>query len=584
MNNEYSNKNIGYTMYDFDDCEYKSNSGRLYHVEFEKIAKRSPKKCAFIFENNEYTFSQINEMSNSLAFYLREYGIKRNDIVPIICERSQFFVVAVLAIMKAGGAFVHIDPYYPEEHKMYLVSEVKAKLILKYLSIPQKLFNTIDIFEYDLKNHDYHLNTDNLPLINQEEDLCCVVFTSGTTGKPKGVLINHFGLVNTCKFNEVYYLKKCVRDDIFSNILAASKLSFTASIIEIFYSFYHQIKVILCNNLEQNDPNLIGQLITNFKIDLMLSPPTRIKTYLNDSVFRNAIHHLKVLIFIAENANLTILNEVSQYTNALLYNMYGLSEIYSMCLVEEINREYIINNKQITSGKPAYNYKIFILDEEQKPVKVGVEGIVYIASNMISKGYLNDGKLTDDTFIDCPFPHLKGTKMIKTGDIGKWTNDGKVIILGRRDFQVKIAGQKINIGEIENILKEIKALDYSVVVDKNDKNGNKFLACYYITKKDISGRFIRNYLTKRIPSYMIPKYYKKIDKIPMNDNGKFNRSKLPDIDNNVDIIYEDVVEPITVTEKKLCKILSKILNINCIYIGCNSNFYELGGDSLNVIQ
>eukprot|EP00833_Pecoramyces_ruminatium_P016364 jgi/Orpsp1_1/1190396/evm.model.d7180000078718.1 len=571
------------TLNDFNNYEDNSFSHSFYHVEFSKISKKYPEKCAFIFKDKEYSYSQIDKMSNSLANYLRNCGVGRNEVIPIISVRNPYYIIAVLAILKAGGTFMFIDPEYPLEYIKVILGEVKCRIILKFLSNKTDLLDDNSIYEYNLDEHNYYLNTDDLININSEYDICCLNLTSGTsTGKSKIVMSNHFDFINNCIYNEIYYKNKQVKGKQFTTLLAFSKFSFIMSFVEVFYSMYHQKKFVLSDDVEFNDPRLIGLLITKYKIDMMISTPSRIQNYLNNSSFKNSIKSLSLLFLVGELANKrTLKNIMNSTTTTTIYNIYGLTEILTVCIFEKLSSDAIFNSEQINlGGTPSCNYKVYILDEDLNPLPIGVEGEIFICSKMICEGYLNNRELTNETFVDCPFAQSnEKIKMMKTGDIGLVNEEGKIVIKGRKDFQLKIAGQKVNSIEIEKEIQKIEAIEFCVVQDKKDSNDNTFLVCYFISKKDITSSEIRSYLTHRIPSYMIPKYFKRIDNIPTTANGKLNRFELPEIQIS-DIVNNDIdiVKPITDIEIKLCSIYSRILNFNVEFISRTSNFYEIGGD------
>ncbi|ORX80514.1 acetyl-CoA synthetase-like protein [Anaeromyces robustus] len=526
-----------------DKCEFINVP---YHVYFQKIVKEVPNQCAIIFENNKISYKKLDEM-----------------------------------IMKAGGAFVFIDPSYPIDRITYMVNEVKAKIILKCINGDDDdngskllLKNENNIYEYNLKEHDYHQNITEIANINKYTDISCVFFTSGTTGQPKGILITHYNFINFC----VYSLKRIE----FSNILAFTPFSFNISIIEIFLPLITRKIVSLCNNNEFNNPELLDNIIKKYSLEVFALPPTRIKYYITNENFRNAIYNVKNIGFGGEGVTVDFLQNIMKYTKAKLFCGYGSTETTSMCTMEYINREDIINGKTITIGKTNFNYRIYILDKHLKPVPVGTEGQIFVGGYSLSIGYLNMEQLTKEKFIDCPFE--KNTKMYNTGDIGKWTNDGKIIYLGREDFQVKIHGQRIELYEIENKIKEIEGISYTTVIDKiKNDNGEKYLIGYYISLKNISKKSIRDYLKNKLPLYMIPKYFVKIDKIPVNAYGKLNRKLLPEPDIN-DLLMENYEAPETLIEKKLCDIFCKIFNVDKNRIGKNSDFFELGGDSLLTVK
>eukprot|EP00833_Pecoramyces_ruminatium_P014865 jgi/Orpsp1_1/1188897/evm.model.d7180000068019.1 len=412
-------------LYSFNSNTYEYTNDKLYHVEFMKVAKNYLNNDAIINNNVRISYKKLNEMSNSLGNYLRSKGVKRNDIIPIISERSYYFVVAILGIMKSGAAYLPIDPDFPKDRIDYMVKEAKSKLIMKYISDEEneKKLNDIDIPIYSLKDHDYQLNTEDVVNINKGDDLCYVLFTSGTTGKPKGTLISHSNLINYCLYSQTFNGKGDLYGNELGNVLCICKFSHDISIGEINYPLLMGKKIILSNDEEFNNPKLLSSLITKYDVNFIFAVPSRIKVYLFDVEFLNSIKNVKWILLGGEKADLEIISSIqnnSEYTNVL--SVYGPTETSVVSNIKILDRSISKNikfNPQVTVGKPLCNFKMYILDKYMKPVPVGVVGEIYIG------GY-------------------------GVGDLGKWTEEGEIVCCGRIDFQVKIRGQRIELNEIEN--------------------------------------------------------------------------------------------------------------------------------------
>ncbi|ORX75177.1 acetyl-CoA synthetase-like protein [Anaeromyces robustus] len=498
----------------FNNNVYEYDHNKFYHVEFSRIAKEKPNKCAVVCNNVEITFKQLDEMSNSLAHYLRKQNIGRNDIIPVISERSYFFIIAILAVMKSGAAYLPIDPEFPRE-------------------------------QYKLETHNYENEKFEINNINESEDLCYLLYTS---------------------------------DDIFEdeidNALAICKFTHDISIAEINYPLLRGSKIILSNDEEFNNPELLSNLITKYNVQYIFTVPSRMNSYMN----------VKWIILGGEKIDSNIVNKIQNNSNGKVLSVYGPTEtrFSNIKIMEKIEED---DQSKITAGKPLCNFKMYILDKYLKPVPIGIKGEIYIAGVGVGKGYLNREELTKEKFIECPYYYVNGKPgiMYKTGDIGKWTEDGEIICLGRQDFQVKIRGQRIELGEIENCIKEIKGITNSVVIDKKNDNNDVYLIGYYISTIDINKLEIRNHLRNKLPVYMIPRFFKKLDKLPLTNNGKLDRRSLPELTTE-DIVNEEYIAPESEVEKTICKIYSEIFNIEENLIGIMSNFYEIGGDSLNAIK
>ncbi|OUM64954.1 hypothetical protein PIROE2DRAFT_8097, partial [Piromyces sp. E2] len=575
----------------FNTNKFDYDNDKVYHVEFSKIAMENPDKCALIFNNNKISYKQLDIMSNSLAYHLRKkYDIQRNNIIPIICNRSYYFVVAALSVLKAGGAFVYVDPEYPKDRIQYMFKEVEAKIVLKYLS---KGSNSSSYEYYDsefsvsclnLERHDYTKNTDKLPNINESNDLCCLFFTSGTTGQPKGSLITHDNFVNVNYFGFSNNEKRKMLE--FNSILAYTKFSFNVSILELFFPLLNRGMSILCNDDEYNNPSRLSHIINMYHPEHIIAIPTRIKNYIKNEDFRKSMVNVKFLTFGGETVTHDFLKEILGCTKATLCCAYGITETSSICAFNKLKQEDILNDEPIAVGYPNGNTEIYILDKYLNPVPVGMEGEIYVGGRNVSNGYLNREELTEKAFI----PKVRNIdknygKIYKTGDIGKWTKDGRIIHMGRIDFQVKIRGQRIELSEIEHLVKAIDKIEDAIVIDQINENGEKYLIGYYITesKSSITNKDIMNFLKTKLPLYMVPQYFVKIDSIPMTSNGKLDKKRLPqpDINEMIADIYE---APKTPFEKKLCDVFGSVLNIDVNKIGRNHCFFELGGDSMTGIK
>eukprot|EP00833_Pecoramyces_ruminatium_P016244 jgi/Orpsp1_1/1190276/evm.model.d7180000077905.1 len=563
----------------WDDCE------RLYHVEFSKMAKKCPEKCAIVYNDLKLTYNELEFMSNSLANDLRKFGINRNDIVPIISTRSYYYIIAILGISKAGGTFLPIDGKLPNDRINFMLNDINPKLILHYeyddiIENISKKYNT-----KNLKEHNYKLNNTSINNINEPDDTCYMLFTSGTTGRPKGALVKHFNIYNFIrKFenNHLCYYDIFNNNDIM-NVLSISNFWFDLSIIEILLSLIHGLKIVFVDDILSNNVELLSDYIIKTNAEYINMPPTRFKLFMENKQFREALKYVKAVCFIGEVLPFNLCEYISQYSNCKIYNSYGPTECSVTCTLKEIN---INLNDKINIGKPLCNCHIYILDNYLKPVPIGIVGEIFICGYGVGKGYYNRDELTNKHFMKCSFVDGNDSHnriMYKTGDLGKWNKHGELECLGRNDFQVKIHGQRIELSEVENIIKELQNIEYCVVIDKLNKDNDKYLVGYYKSKSSITGKEIREFLKQKLPLYMIPSYFVEIDEIPLTGNGKLNRKALPEPNIN-NLIENQYIKPETEIEKKLCKIYSEIFNIDENIIGTNSNFYELGGNSLNAIR
>eukprot|EP00833_Pecoramyces_ruminatium_P009749 jgi/Orpsp1_1/1183781/evm.model.c7180000086707.1 len=436
-----------------------------------------------------------------------------------------------------------------------MIKETNSKFILKYITNSENN-NKIKfegINQYSLDLHNYEKNTFKLRNINKYDDVAIVIFTSGTTGKPKGSLLTHNNIINYCFYSQTDNGKEIFTDQ-YEVAIASAKFTFDMSICEIFYSIIRNKMVVICDDNEYNDPELIAKNIMKYGVDYVFITPSRIEKYVENETYSKSIRNVKFILLGGESVNVKMIENISKHTSAVIYNVYGPTETTITCTLSEMARSSKINEKlleAVTIGKPICNSKIYILDKYLKPVPIGVEGEIYVGGYGVSKGYLNREELTRERYIPCPFHREDQCHqvMYKTGDLGKWTEDGEIICLGRIDFQVKIHGQRIELEEIESCIKEMDEIEHVTVIDKENQHGENELR-----------------------------------KIPLTANGKLDRRALPEVVDITDIINDNYVAPETEIEKCICEIFSKTLNMDVCQIGRRSDFYELGGDSLNVIK
>eukprot|EP00833_Pecoramyces_ruminatium_P009826 jgi/Orpsp1_1/1183858/evm.model.c7180000086973.1 len=578
----------------FNSNKFEYEKIKCYHTEFERLAQENPEKIALVFNEKEISYRELDEMSNSLAHYLRMKGVNRNGIIPILCERSYLYVVGTIAIMKSGGAFLPIDPEFPIERIVYMINESSSKLVLTYTE-DNELINKLkeNKFQlYSLSEHNFTKNIQKIENINESSDLSYVMFTSGTTGKPKGTMITHDNLINHC----LYAQTTNGNTDLYGNdidcIISMSKFIFDMSISDIHYPLLNNIKVILCNKHEYNDPLEISKLIEKYNVKFMYSVPSRFKNYLTLDEFKKSLKHIKYIIFGGEKIDIDTIKILQKITNLKIYNGYGPTETVAVCSINctDLNKIDLYSDKEIIKsiGKVLCNYEVYILDKYMKPVPIGVEGEIYIGGAGVGKGYLNNIELTNSKFVESPFKSLSNcsNKIYSTGDLGKWTEDGQIIYIGRSDFQVKINGQRIELSEIENTITLYPSIDYAIVVNKkHSKINSDYLICYYKSKinESVSECDLKRFILKKLPKFMCPSYFMKIEKIPLSSSGKINTKELPVI-NTTKMNIIKYVPAETETEKEICSILQSLFKMKENEVGRTTDFIEFGINSLNSIK
>ena len=562
-----SEKEKNKILFDFNNTKKDYDRTQTISTLFEKQAAKTPDNIALVCNNQKITYKELNEKANCLAYYLRNtLKVRKNDIIGVMANRSIEVVVSMLAVIKAGGVYIPIDPTFPKERIDYMLEISKAKVVLTLEKLKNKI-NYNSKLAVDLKDNEiYKLPNKNLKCINNENDLVYLIFTSGSTGKPKGVMVTHRVLSNFTNFcnNYVEYLK----NPKYLTFVSITTISFDLFAYETLISLQKGLKVVIANENEQTTPSLLNKLMEKNNVDIIQSTPSVMQIFLNNKDEMPALKNIKYAIFAGEQLPLELVKTMHSLNNMTIYNGYGPSETY-YCSYAKMDEDII------TIGKPIYNSQMYILDQNMKPVPIGVPGDIYISGDCVGNGYLNNKELTDKNFIQNPF--LPGVRMYRCGDIGKYLPDGRIICLGRADRQVKIRGLRIELGEIESLLSKYPNITKVTVAKQKIKN-REFIVAYYVSEKRIATNELRGYLSKYLPKYMLPSYYISLDDMPYTPNGKIDKKALPLPVKNENVDTENYEAPQTYLQKKLVKIWENILNTEPI--GINDNFFELGGDSL----
>lgn len=505
-------------------------------------------------------------MSNSLAYYLREKGVKRNDIVPIIARRSWHIIIAMLAVMKAGGVYLPIADNYPEQRIREIINETNCRVILKFhidVNIEDELQINLDDFNYMYK-------TETIKNINNLDDSSYVIYTSGSTGKPKGITQTH-----RCLYNLLLWQNEKLNPEN-KNVLADTIISFDVSVQEILYCLIGGGCLHFTSEKVKENTDLFLKYIIENDIKIIFTTPSYFNVvYSMDN--ERILESVSDIIFAGEKLTLEPEFIRKAYKNNInIWNQYGPAETH-------VVTNKAVNNHDITIGSPIANTQIYIIDKNSKLLPIGVPGELCIAGEGVGKGYLNRPELTAEKFALNPFAteeNHHGKIMYHTGDLACWREDGEIEYLGRIDTQVKIRGLRIELGEIENVMSGFAGIQLTAVADKRDENNRQYLVGYYTSEQNIDEKELRSHLSSKLPKYMIPNYFMRLDTMPMTASGKTDRKNLPVPDFTMQ--EREYVAPATEMETNLCKLLGEILHIE--KVGVEDDFFEYGGDSLGAIE
>ncbi len=556
----------------FNNTEVTYDKLKTISMLFEKQALKTPDRVALVFENKEMTYKELNEKSNSLAFFLRKKHISRNDIVGIMVNRSFELIISILAVLKSGGTYIPIDPDYPQDRIQYMLDNSNAKFLLTFSKLKDKVDFKDKIFVELDNSKIYSLSSKTLKNINEPEDSSYVIYTSGSTGLPKGVVLTHRALSNLTNYcnNYISYLK----DNTYRAIVSVTTVSFDIFIFETLISLQRGLKLVITNEDEQNIPRLLNNVLQKNNVTAIQTTPSRMQLFVNNYKDIPALKNLEFITLAGEQLPITLANELKNISGATIYNGYGPSETTVFSTLTDVT-----NYDRILIGKPLDNTKIYILDKDLHLVPIGTTGELYIAGDGLGKGYLNREDLTKKSFI--PNPFIKGTLMYKTGDLGCFMPNGEIMCLGRSDNQVKIRGLRIELEEIEHKILDNEDITTCVVAKKIDENSHEFLCAYYVATKTIDINLLRKDLSAKLPNYMVPQYFIALNELPYTPNGKVNRKALPMPKIGKEKAVE-IVSPRNDTDSALVSILKDLIGVK--EISMNSSFFDLGGDSLTAIN
>jgi amino acid adenylation domain-containing protein len=581
---------------------------------FEKQAAETPGRTAVVVEDPETGTSQhlkykeLNERANQWARVLREKGIKPETVVAIMVERSLEMIIGVMAVLKAGGAYLPVDPTYPAERIAFMLADSAAKVLVTTRPLAKQIEKVSGsegekIFIEDLSAPPVSSGAKKIPAacnlqpVTGPTNLAYVIYTSGSTGKPKGVLVQHNHFVNASfGWRREYNLETMP-----VNLLQMASFSFDVFCGDLARTLLNGGKMVITPEFGL-EPEFLYHLITRYEITLFESTPSYIvpfMQYVYDNHFE--IDCLKLLIVGSDSCRVEDFNRLlANYGKKMrIINSYGVTEAAIDSSYYEGTPEENTLTGMVPIGKPLPNVKFYIVDIDQHLLPVGVPGELYIGGDGIARGYLNRPELTAERFnhdfwdyqdegqkITSQKIHtsyMSHTSYIyRTGDLARWLSDGNVEFLGRMDHQVKIRGFRIELGEIESQLLSHEAVEETVVVERKDGTGEKYLCAYVVAGSvgmpDINE--LREYLSKTLPDYMIPSYFVQMEKMPITKNGKLDRKALPGPELGGGKEY---VPPRDSVEEKMVELWAKVLfgeDAPHSPIGIDDNFFELGGQSL----
>ncbi len=534
---------------------------------FEETVTKNPDKVALVSNKIKLTYKELNELSNKLAHKFIDSGISQNDIIGIMVNRSPELIISLLAIIKCGATYLPIDPEYPKDRIKYILNNSKAKLLLvnnNTINLVDDEYNKLDISLSVIESLEY--SSDSINSKCNFDDTMYMIYTSGTTGNPKGVTVS-YGNVH----NLIYAMKDIITFSPEKVMVSVTTICFDIFGFEVWCSLTEGITLVLANEKEQNLASYLNTLCLDNKVSIMQTTPSRYLKMLNEDDNLPFLHNLTDIVAGGEPFPIKLLNYFNDNLTANIFNGYGPSEttIYSTF-------KYLSHLNKISIGRPVANTTCYILDDNLNVLPYNVPGTLYIGGSGVSKGYNNNPTLTNEKFINSPFKD--GETIYNTNDLAYWTENGEIVHIGRNDFQVKLNGYRVELSEVEDFISDFPNVDKSVV--KYDINTKKLYA-FYTTKNDINVNDLRAFLLEKLPPYMIPYKFIKLDKFSYSPNGKLDKKSL-DISLYLGTETLEVINPSTDTEKKLYSLIKGILKIEDFSLA--ENVFSLGMDSINTLN
>ena len=555
---------------------YPRNLG--LHQLVEAQVERTPDAEAVRFRNQSLTYRELNARANRLANYLRKHGVGRDVLVAVCAERSIEMVIALLASLKAGGAYLPLDPEFPTERLRAILEDANPPVVLTQ----SHLLDLVPVTRANCLCLDSNWekvageSASNLGVPVGGKDLAYAIYTSGSTGKPKGVLNVHQGIIN-----RLLWMQDEFRLEPGDHVLQKTPFSFDVSVWEFFWPLLNGALLVVSEPGGHRDPGYLIRLIREEQISIAHFVPSMLRLFLEAPGVELCVS-LRQVFTSGEALTYDIQQRFFERLQAPLFNLYGPTEAAVDVTFFACQRNS--TSKIVPIGRPIANTYIVILDENRQPVPIGVAGELNIGGVNLARGYLNQPELTAEKFPPNSIPELDTDRLYRTGDLARFMPDGNVEFLGRMDYQVKIRGYRIELGEIEAALKDQREIAQAVVIAREDRPGDQRLAAYMVASNGAvpESAELRNRLKRRLPDYMLPSSYTFLEKLPLTRNGKFDRNALPVPTEGSAVQPENIDPARNPVEERLVSIWAEALVLP--RVGIHDNFFDLGGHSITAIR
>ncbi|KAK9718856.1 hypothetical protein K7432_005144 [Basidiobolus ranarum] len=564
-------------LFEWNQTKRQYDLNRTLHSWIERQVQKSPDSVAVTFLNESFTYTELNGRSNQLAHYLLSLKVSPGTMVGVCMERSFEMVIALLGILKSGCAYVPIDPMLPAERVLYILKDARVPVILTQTQYTYLISDISGVTTICLNGDCSELSTLSTldpPTQGSPESPAYVLYTSGSTGNPKGVINTHRGICN-----RLLWMQEALSLNDTEAIVQKTPYGFDVSIWEFFWPLMIGASLVIAKPEGHKDPDYLAELIISENITTVHFVPSMLRAFLESGNLKKC-QCLKRVVCSGEVLPTDLQTKFFQETKCQLFNLYGPTEAAIDVTWWECQPS---SETTVPIGRPIANTQIYLLDQHLQPVPVGMSGEIYIGGVNVAKGYLNKEDLTTEKFIPDPYS-IENGKLYRTGDLARFRLDGVIEYVNRLDYQVKIKGYRIELGEIEHILgkhPEVKEAVTTVIKSHSSPQ----LVAYVVplnSDTELDKERLRSHLAQYLPSYMVPSSIVTISKMPLNSSGKIDRKQLPIPDESSFERDSQRVSPQNALQQELQAIMSSVLKQKCI--GIYDDFFHIGGDSILAIN
>lgn len=536
---------------------------------FEQQVEKTPDRVAVIVGGKQRTYRELNADANRVAHALISQGVHADQMVGVMMPRIAEAYAVRQGVMKAGGAFMPLDPMYPDDRIAYIFEDSGSRLAVTTAQIAQEraaLFARMGVTVLVLEELLRSEKTHNPSVVVRPQDLCYVLYTSGSTGRPKGCMMEHHSLVNFVSCNPHNTQANAFCKDVHVRLSLAA-MTFDVSVLEETLVLYHGLTGILATEEEIHNPLLLADLILKNNVDIMKCTPSFMNSLLDLPEMKEALCRLKALGIGAEPFPAPLYRKMRRSgITAEIYNGYGPTETTITCAMAHLKGD------RITIGRPMSNMKIFMLDKFGHILPPSVPGELTILGECVGRGYVANETLTREKFIT-----VGGQPAYRSGDLAKWNRSGFIDFIGRMDNQVKLRGLRVELEEIENAMNSYPSVTRSVVLVKGNDAEEQFLCGYFTASETVDPQALTAHIQKTLTAYMVPSILMQLNAFPMNNNGKVDKKALPEPEFKA--TQRNMTAPVTELQKQLCGLFAAALHLD--EVGINEDFFALGGTSLS---